>query len=139
MATEAEQREEAMAQVYRAVDRARLTWRTVEAVDGLLRTFIVGGSALIVGLVVDNLVHLPSTVRIAYGMLLLAVVLALLGRFAIYPLFRSLNDEIRDRVAVGARAGGSEAVRIDVESELETIRGEVGDADADDEELTVSK
>ncbi len=94
MATEAEQREEAMAQVYRAVDRARLTWRTVEAVDGLLRTFIVGGSALIVGLVVDNLVHLPSTVRIAYGMLLLAVVLALLGRFAIYPLFRSLNDEM---------------------------------------------
>ncbi len=94
MASETEAREEAMAQVYRTIDRARLTWRTVEAVDGLIRTFIVGGGALIVGLVVDNLLHLPSAVRLAYVALLLAAVLGLLGRLVFYPLFRRLNDEM---------------------------------------------
>ena len=52
---------------------------------------------------------------------------------------RQLNDEIRDRVAVESEAGESEAVRIDVESELESIREEVGDADANDEEPAVSE
>lgn len=54
---------------------------------------------------------------------------------------RRLNDEIRDRVAVESRAGESEAVRIDVESELESIREEVGaeDAEAEDEEPAVSE
>lgn len=54
---------------------------------------------------------------------------------------RRLNDEIRDRVAVEAGGRESEAVRIDVESELETIREEVGggDADSGDEEPAVSE
>lgn len=42
---------------------------------------------------------------------------------------RRLNDEVRERVAAGQRGPSDDAVRIDVESELDSIREEVSGED----------
>lgn len=44
---------------------------------------------------------------------------------------RRLNDEIADRLAAGGAPGREESVRIDVDSELESIREEVSEEDDD--------
>ena len=48
---------------------------------------------------------------------------------------RRLNEEIRDRVEAGEAMGRSGAVRIDVESELDSIREEVSDEETADEDV----
>jgi len=94
MATDAEIREQAMAHVYRQIDRARVAWRCLDMVDGMVRTLIVCGGALIAALWADNLLHLPPGVRLALAVGLLAL-LGLLGlRLVLYPLVRPLTDEM---------------------------------------------
>jgi len=94
MATEAEQRKRAMSQVHGTIDRARAVWRLVEALDGLLKTFIVGGGGLVAGMLLDNLFHLPAAVRLGYAVLLALAALVTAGRYLVYPALRPLTDEM---------------------------------------------
>ncbi len=94
MATESEQRERAMSRIYRAIDRSRTAWRTIELLGGLLRTFVVVGGGLIVGFAADNLFHLPGSVRLAYGAALAVALALVLARFVVYPLLRPITDEM---------------------------------------------
>ncbi len=94
MATEVEQRERAMQQVYRTLDRARTVWRLVEALDGLLKTFLVGAGGLVAGMVLDNLFHLPAAARATYAALLVLATMVTAGRFLVYRLLRPLTDEM---------------------------------------------
>jgi len=94
MASEIEHREQAMAHIYRALDRSRLAWRVLEALGGLLKTFVVVGGALIAGFLADNLLHLPGPVRLACALALLGALLFMLARFVIHPLLSRMTDEM---------------------------------------------
>ena len=63
MTTEAELRERALDRVYGVVDQARVAWRALVALRGVLKTFVGIGCAVMIGLALDNLTHLPGTIR----------------------------------------------------------------------------
>ena len=94
MATDVEQREDAMEHVYRLLDRSRGTWRVMDMLAGLLKTFAVFGGALVVGFLADNLLHLPGWVRLLYGIGALAALIAMVARFVLHPLLRPMTDEM---------------------------------------------
>ena len=94
MASSTDQRERAMELVYARIDRARASWRTIAALDGLVRTFTVCGAALIAVLLADNVFHLPPGARLVGAATLAALLVAMLARRVTYPLFRRLTDEM---------------------------------------------
>ncbi|KPK65294.1 MAG: hypothetical protein AMK73_03315 [Planctomycetes bacterium SM23_32] len=94
MATDVERRESVMTGIYHTVDRSRANWRILDALEGLLRTFVTLGAALLVGLAADNVLHLPGALRAAYGIGLLAGLAFMLGRLVLYPLVRPISDEM---------------------------------------------
>jgi hypothetical protein len=94
MATEIERREAAMAGIYRAIDRSRLRWRLIDSLEGLLRTFLVIGGALLAALVADNLLHLPGAVRAGLAVALLGGLAYMAGRRVLWPLVRPITDEM---------------------------------------------
>jgi len=94
MATPVRERERALAAIYRTIDRARATWRGVQVADGLVKVFLVVGGGLVAGFVADNLFHLAEPVRLAYVLLLLLALAAMLGRYVVYPLLRPVTDEM---------------------------------------------
>ncbi len=94
MASEVQQRERAMGRVNRAIDHGRAVWRAAEAFDGVLRTILVCGGATVAGFLLDNLIHLPATARLIYGVALVLLLVFMLGRLVFYPLLRPLTDEM---------------------------------------------
>ncbi len=94
MSTDAGRRDRAMETVYAKIDRARASWRTLEMLDGLVKTVIACGIGLIAALWADNLLHLSAGVRLALGIALLALLAVMLLRFVFYPLLRTLTDEM---------------------------------------------
>jgi hypothetical protein len=94
MSSEMEQRRQAMDLLYRKIDRARGAWRALEALDGLLRAVLVCGAGLMAALVADNLMHLPAGVRLACALVLLGALAAMLARGVLYPLLRTITDEM---------------------------------------------
>ncbi len=83
-----------MAPIWRAVDRARITWRAVQLADGALRVFLLTGAAAVAGFMLDNLVHLPQGVRLVWGVGILLAAIAGIGRYMLYPLARPINDRM---------------------------------------------
>ena len=94
MATDVEQREDAMEHVYRLLDRSRGPWRVMDMLGGLLKTVAVFGGALVIGFLADNLLHLPGWVRLLYGIGALAALIAMVARFVLHPLLRPMTDEM---------------------------------------------
>jgi hypothetical protein len=94
MATETGSSQQAMAHIYRVLDRSRLAWRVVESLDGLLKAFAIVGGSLIVGFLADNFFHLPGPVRLVCALVVLAGLALMLARFVFYPLLSPMSDEM---------------------------------------------
>ncbi len=94
MTTEAQHQDRAIEHVFHTIDRSRASWRLVEVLAGLLKTFLAVGDALLAGFVVDNLFHLPGPVRLGYAVAVLAILAFMLLRFILYPLARPMTDEM---------------------------------------------
>jgi hypothetical protein len=92
VATELQKRDAALERIYGVVDRGRLTWRLLDAARGLLRTVLVAGGAVLAGFAADNLLHLPSAVRLVWGLALLCGLLFMAARLVVYPLVRRMTD-----------------------------------------------
>jgi len=94
MADEGQPREVAMSRVFGTLGRARVGWRVVEALRGLIRTFALAGGAFVLALILDNIVHLPGAVRLAALIVLSAGTIGLLARLVGYPALRLITDQM---------------------------------------------
>jgi hypothetical protein len=94
MVTEARRRGEAANYVLSAVGRARLAWRLLEASHGLLVVGVLLAGAALAAFAVDNLLHLPGSLRLACGALVAGAAALLLGRSVLWPLLRRITDEM---------------------------------------------
>jgi hypothetical protein len=95
-------RDDAMAAIYRAVDRTRMRWRFLGVLGGLARTVLLLSSGLLLGFLAVRL-QLPGGVWLGFVLTMLAALGFVLVRYVFFPMARPITDEMVARHLEEAR------------------------------------